>query len=563
MKRYQKIAIGVVLLLLLLLFGSWGYVGHPPWDMPKDDPARGTISDDPLDTPAPSHETTPGNGNRRPLEAPDEPVRRGKPPEPVDTDGTKEPTSTGEKTGDTIIAELTPNMAAVRDGNGGDDGLEPLIVSTLRPARERIERTTNRAQSSGLKDTGLLGASRPKDKDSDLDRAFARRFIGRLVWPTLSEEDTEALQKDFRRQAVVYFEKLPEFRAIVQADEGWFSLPMTNRMEDDYRAKGLKLVVHSPAFEIEGGFEAVMVKKDQGEPEIKLRVTPMLQVTVDVSPPEAIESGVRVWLERQGLPLTPDHDDSLYISANVPESGRLVFSVPEHYGEIRLAATGEAWHSGLPQIVKLRDWKTNKVTVSLQLAGERCDRVTGTVISDYRETPVLGARLESTHYGTTVYAGPGGAFQMWVPLDSYAGNRQFHCTAANLRPEVLPLETRANGTAGVEGNGPTGPFRVTMTGTILVELHLPKEASRLSVYRIVEKAGNTAYKASGRDRIKDLELPWGTNRITLAELEGDGKTLSLWIGDEVWKENFKLYATSKDSTQQVTARLLEDVFKKR
>ncbi|MCA8913953.1 MAG: hypothetical protein KDB90_00975 [Planctomycetes bacterium] len=587
MKRYPVFALIALLFLLLVLLGSWVYLEHYPW--PSGEPGQehtagtdagrsgrdaGDLLDEAETGNADETDSEAGTGKGGPLEAPPEPVRRANPPEPIDTGGkVKDADTTGDKTGDTVVAELTPGLAAIRDGSGGEEGIEPFIVSTLRPAIQRLGPASITLPVVSVKDaghevsTGTLLHEKPDDDASRLGDAFAKMLVGQLIWPALSETDEELLRSSGRRQAVVYLDNLPEFRTLVDADEGWFSLPMTKRMDDDYRAKGLRLVVHSPAFEISGGFEALRVKKDDGPIKVSLQVAPIINVVVDVTPPEAVEAGVRVWLERRGMPETPDYDDSLYMSAKVPSTGRLVFSVPEHYGELRVAATGEVWHSGLPQIVKLRDWKTNKINVSLSLAGDRCDYVTGSVLNDYRQAPVKGARLESTHFGTTVYSGPDGKFEMWVPMDSYAGNRQFQCTAADLRPEVLPLETRASGTSGVEGSGPTGPFKVAMAGEVRVLLYLPKEAARLAPFTIPELHTGTRQnginmESKGSDRL-DTTLPWGIHTLTLRSLEKPDEAVTIWIDDSAWQDVLRFYASGKESVTPVGTKTVGDVFKKR
>ncbi|MCB9894439.1 MAG: hypothetical protein H6839_08315 [Planctomycetes bacterium] len=576
MKRYPVFALIALLFLLLVLLGSWVYLNNYPWPIGDDTDktaegdrsrdgreASGDLLDDAADGQEPGADGRAGTGKGGPLEAPPEPFRRANPPDPIETGGkVKDAETTGDKTGDTVVAELTPGLAAIRDGSGNEGDLEPFIVSTLLPGSMRLGQ---KPETRVMKDipvsmrSGVLGKKEHKPEEP-ID-GFAEMLVGQLIWPALSEDVDTEVREAGRRQAVVYLDRLPEFRAIVDADEGWFSLPMTKRMQDDYRAKGLRLVVHSPAFEISGGYEAIEVKKEDGAIKINLQVAPVISVVVDVSPANAVEAGVRVWLERRGQPNSPDADDSLYMSAKVPSTGRLVFSVPEHYGEFRVAATGESWHSGLPQVVRLRDWKTNKVSVKLELAAANCDHVTGRVSYGDDDYPIPGARLESTHFANTVYTGEAGTFDMWVPFDTYQTLRQFHCTATGYRPEILPLEGRAEGTDGVVGDGPIGPFKVKMADTVVVELNLPKEAARMSYVQIAELSSIKPLKA--RDVVHGVEVPWGIERLTLKEYDGEGGTLSVCIDAEQWEDIFRLYASGKALSAKLTAKTVEDVYRKR
>ena len=569
MKRYPVFALIALLFLLLVLLGSWVYLEHYPWlsgEREQEHSASGDAgehgrdsSDLMVEADAGEAGETDGNagtGKGGPLEAPPEPFRRANPPDPIETGGkVKDAETAGDKTGDTVVAELTPGLAAIRDGGDGEDDIEAFIVSTLQPAAWRASISASRTVPSAPK--SLLGAS--EDEAVGYAYQFDRQLTGQLLWPTMTAADKKDLKEAGRRQAVVYFSELPEFRCLVDADDGWFSVPMTERMEKDYRAKGLQLVVHSPVFQISGGFEAITLKKDDGKPQVRLEVAPVIEVTVDLTPPEAVESGVRVWLERRGLPETPDYDDGLYMSAKAPSSGRLVFTVPEHYGEFRIGATGESWHSGLAQIITPRKWKDNRVKVVLALASEPCDLASGKVKVD-ADTPLKAARLESTHYGTTVYSGPDGSFSMYVPFDSYQSNRQFIVTAAKLRPEVVPLEARAEGSPGVEGTGPNGPFTVSMASKIALELRLPKDATRIGRY-LLREVPMDANIASGENQVS-VDLPWGLQVLTVQSVDSRA-VFTVWISAADWQRLFKAYAAGKEGNFEQEPELLKDVFKKR
>jgi hypothetical protein len=264
---------------------------------------------------------------------------------------------------------------------------------------------------------------------------------------------------------------------------------------------------------------------------------------------------VRVWLERRGMPLTPDYDDSLYMSATVPASGRLVFSVPEHYGCFQVAATGEAWHSGLPQVLDLDKWKTTRVDVNLTLAHERCDLVTGEATTPSGEVPVAGARLECTHFGTTVYTDLKGAFRMYVPWDRFEGERQFLVSGTDLRPEVAPLESGRTGSPGVTGEGPVGPFSVKLAGLVVIDLALPKGASSGTL--MVDTRTEVTPE---RDKAKDVTIQWGTSLIYIRD--GKGELQSLYIEPGLWFELSAYYGAGVEN-KPLEAQLFEEAFKKR
>jgi hypothetical protein len=235
--------------------------------------------------------------------------------------------------------------------------------------------------------------------------------------------------------------------------------------------------------------------------------------------------------------------------------------VPEHYGEFRVGAVGEDWHSGLPQIVTPRDWRTKQVRVALDLAAEHCDHATGQVVTT-GDSPVSAARLESTHFGATVYTAPDGRFDTYVPFDTTQTARQFIVTSASLRPEVIPLEARANGSPGVSGTAPSGPFKVTMAGRVEVELSMPKEAVHLAPYQLMQPGANLTLEGRDAALVNGVKLPCGMHCLPLTSVE-HGTMLTLWIDDDAWERAFRAYATGSTEAARMNPEPLEDAFKRR
>jgi hypothetical protein len=569
MKRYPALALVALVFLLLVLLGSWVYLKNYAWpgadstsaratgEPGSRDPTEDPFAEEPVTETDNAAESQPdAGGDSIPLE-PDETAetRPTPPPEPVETGPKPQPQASVDKPKDAIVAELKLMKAGVRGDSEASDGLDPFIVSTLASATYRESVTTLFEDIR----RGRLGTDGTVIQSAGKDAPEPRRFLtGQLLWPALSSEQQTELKDDKRNQAVVYLDRLPEFRSVVVDPDGRFALPVTERLADDFGSKGLRIVVHSPIYEIAGGFEAVLVKRDDGPIRIQLQLAPVLEVTVDVTPPEAIAAGVRVWLERRGLPGTPDFDDSLYMSARVPDSGRLVFTVPERYGELRVGASGEVWHSGLAQAVKLRDWKATKVKVLLPLVNERCDRVTGQVILA-NGNPVEAARLESTHFGATTWTAPDGGFDLFVPFDVMKTTRQFMVTRSGFRPEAVPLETSRQGTPGVEGNAPYGPFRVTPAWKVEVALDFPSEVSWAGA------SSSEQFKATLDDSVRParwkLTMGWGTGFVMLTSVEGADRVL-LWISPEEWEDAFRAYAKGEE-VARLSLESFEKAFRKR
>jgi hypothetical protein len=579
MKRYPVFAVAALLFLLLFLLGSWVYVRNYQWPFAgeaseADQHARaadvlvGRPDEDPFADVPDAEGGTDGAGGRGPLEIPSEPVRRAIPPASVETGRGTKPEAASAKVEDVIVAEKTPGVAAVRARDGSERGLDPFIVSTLPPAAAR-----ETFKSSSMTTEADESVERLIENDEGYEKAFAIPKVldsvlrGEVVWPSLPAADAEALEEANRFQAVVYLAGLPEFRAVVDQSNRAFRLPLTSKMEDEYRSKGLHLVVHSVAFEIGGGYESITVKKDDGPIKVSMQVASKIAVVVDVSPPEAIADGVRVWLERRGGPSGPDRDDSLYMSARVPSSGRLVFTVPGHYGEFRVAATGARWHSGLPQELNLRDWRTNKVTVALQLAAEACSRLTGVVkyyMGAESEAPVVaGARLESTDYATTVYTGPDGHYDIWLPSDLSRANRQMIVRANGLRPEVIALDRANDSTAGVGTVSYSQPVTVMMAWKTSLKLVLPKLLSHCSTVLVGGAVSAEAVEVSGGST-STVEVPWGADVLVIVDPEkSENEPVTVYINPKDWSDVFNHYAAGKSSAASIQLKTLDEVFKKR
>ena len=570
MKRYPVFALVALVFLLLVLLGSWVYLKNYSWPLdgddtsareagnrasrePKEDPFA-IEAEEPDDSDTKDNTEDSGDSSTPQPEVPAE-TRPTPPPEPVETG--PQPQASVVKPKDAIVAELKPLKAGVRGDSGADDQLDAFIVSTLGTPELRESALTQLEDPK----VGRLEGEGSIIHMPGSDAAAPTRFLqGRVLWPALTQEQQKELKNDKRNQAVVYLDRLPEFRAVVHEEDGRFVLPLTERMEDDFGSKGLRIVVHSPIYEISGGFEAVLVKKDDGPIRIQLQLAPVLEVTVDVTPPEAITAGVRVWLERRGLPGTPDFDDSLYMSARVPDSGRLVFTVPERYGELRVGATGPSWHSGGTVLIKLRNWKTAAAKVSLTLVAERCDRVSGRAV-DEKGNGLGGTRLESTHYGTTVYTGAEGEFAMYVPFQRGLHTRQFIAWRQHARPEVVPLETGRDGSPGVEGVAPYGPFTITFVSEVEVEVQLPADVRATgAVYSGRFKPASDSERTN-RGVMRGA-LRWGTGVVRFSVPGGSEKQVVTWISPEEWEQLFRAYAAGTD-VPVLSAELFEEVFKRR
>src|SRR5690606_26621328 len=156
--------------------------------------------------------------------------------------------------------------AGVRGDGSVGDGLEPFIVSTLDAARRR-ESAVNQLEDPQI---GRLEGEDSVIRMPGSDAPAPTRFLqGCLLWPALTPEQQKKLKGEKRDRAVVYLDSLPEFRAVVFEEDGRFVLPVTERIEDAFGSKGVRIVVHSPINETSGGFEAVLVKKDDGPIPIK------------------------------------------------------------------------------------------------------------------------------------------------------------------------------------------------------------------------------------------------------------------------------------------------------
>jgi hypothetical protein len=567
MKRYPVFAVAALLFLLLFLLGSWVYVRNYGWPAGS---AEGSAAKDvavnaqrvPTADPFAEQHPVGSNGEDETrtrggaLETPTEPSRRGSAPEPVET---RTSAAVSENTAPTeeVLAELVSGRAGVTDAKGDESGLDALIVSSLQAPESRwLDGRSSRGRTKEVAPTKLKAG----DQTFELPPADQGAQIkGELIWPSLDKDTEDTLRIQARLQAVVFVEQMPESRVILDPESNRFSLWLTEKLEALYASRGLRLFVHSPSFELQGGYEAQLVRKEDGPIKLQLQPAPAIDVVVDVGPEDAVASGVRVWLERRGF--GPDHDDNLYMSATVPTSGRLRFAVPEHYGEIRVAATGAQWHSGLPQVVELRDWKTTKVALRLNLAAEACDRVVGGVIADGDEaSPLNAVRLECTHYGTTVYTGANGAFSMYVPYEGRSIPRQFRAEADGFRPEVIALERGGASSPGVTGDASIEPVVVQLAAVMTLEIKLPKEMSHWTHVKHLGEKMPTEIKSRS---ITGEQLKWGQRFIWFEDPNGANDPITLCIGEDDWRNVFRLYAAGNGSSASVSPQPYDDELRKR
>lgn len=575
MKRPIIYALAVLVVLLLVLLGTAGYVGK--FTLPfgedaseSDKTARGDSGNDSGDPfanlPDPDADAGENGGRNGPLEGtPRDETERAHPPESVDTKRPGEGTETGTKGNENVIeAVWASGKPGVQDSDGNEDSIDAFIVSTRPKAEDRRQEINfgSRFEGRSLK----AHAATPVIISSKIDDipqvpGLPYVMIGSLKWPTLDSEERRELERADRMQAVVYLARLPEFRFVVRDfQEPWFVLHMTEEMADDFGSKGLEVVVHSPAFQISGGFESIKPKKEDGAVEIALELAPVFELVVDVSPPEAVEAGVRVWVERQGLPYWADADDSLYMSAKVPSSGRLHFMIPEHYGELTFGATGTNWHSGLPRRAKGWGWKKGKLklNVLLECANENCDYVRGQVVEP--SSNGIKARLESTHFGTVTYSDGTGNFEMYVPFEANAGTRQFLVTAPNRRLEVVPLENRGEPTRGVDGAAPHGPWNVTLTERIPVRLDVPKEIMRDN--DVIEVGATRVAMRGVLEKDAEPTLVWG-QQLVFFTANRDRTVYVGYIGIKEWASAFANYAAGLESDVSPKITSLAEALKKR
>jgi hypothetical protein len=568
MRRYPAFALAALLFLLAVLIGSWVYLDNFPWPGTTD--ASDTAVDDLADranvelrdqgafeggdgdsAKEPDPELP---GRRQPLETPGRVVRR-LPPVTVKTDG--EGVVDAAAAVDEIVVEVVPGVAAVSSGGDSTPDLQPFIISTLPEMKARGQAYERKGDNSQREckvhaKSPLVAASSVVDQRQRI-KQFSDCLVGRLIWPDLPAAQLKEVKDRELRQACVYLLDLPEFREIVTSDDGWFVLYLTPGLAKGLRDTGLDVAVHSPAFRLKGGAQSVRVKAE-GAIELQLEAAPPFEVEVTVLPEAAVKSGVRVWLERLGEPWSPDFDDSLYMSANVPASGKLTFHVPEHYGTLSLGATGPGWHSGLPQGAGFN--KKGKLGVTLTLIDQRCDYVSGSVMTG-NDSLVKGARLVSTHFGTTTYSAPDGRFGMYVPFDSFQDSRQFIVTAGRCRPEAVPLEARANPTPGVEGTSPHGPWtaRLAQRGEVWLELRDLVEKKPTHVW----VNGSSIYIPDTADALPvKTELPWGAPLVDLSGVREGGYH---WISNEAWHRAFLAYAAGEDVVLEPVP--LAEAFKRR
>ncbi|MBZ0136614.1 MAG: hypothetical protein K8I27_09600 [Planctomycetes bacterium] len=579
MKRSSTFALVALVFLLVVLLGSWVYLKNYPWP-PGGAESSGTdgraardahCGGDPFaDLPDPDAGNDAG-GTGGPLEdIPEEDkegkageVERGRAPESVETRRAGADTNADTTaTQDVVEAVTVAGQAGVRGGAAGEEDLEAFVVSTLQApdirALERDEAALSIDPRAHRKGASALVPSSKLDGDSEIP-GLPWTLVGQLVWPTLTKEARTDLTESARRQAVVYLKRLPEFSVVVHDDEGWFALPVTERMGEDFGREGLEVVVHSPAFQIVGGLEAINHEKNDGALRIQLELAPVFELVVDVSPPEAVGDGVRVWVERLGEPGTPDADDSLYISAKVPSSGRLHFLVPEHYGTLTFGASGQNWHSGLPGRVKEWGWQRSKLklSVALTLAADQCDQARGQVVDALGEP--LKTRLQCTHFGVVAYSGADGTFSMWVPFERGKPTRQFIVARPHHRPEVIPLENRGEPTSGVEGTAPYGPWKVALSATAHVVLDIPKEilqgAKSISV-------GSSPPVSSDGAKDSKFEMRWGRRVVLFYDYKRRLVGAGLIDADQ-WEDAFARHAGGSDTAPELEVTTLEDALKKR
>ncbi|MCA8934606.1 MAG: hypothetical protein KDB68_00235 [Planctomycetes bacterium] len=552
MNRRRAGVIATLLILFAVLITSWVniYDVHLPfgeWGRPSDGPRHkvGEVNPDKdahfTDAPAPEDSITRGN---RPLEIVDEPRIVATPPEPMEIPDTAGDLDTGRR--EQVVAELRAGEPGVSGANADFD-LQPFIVSTLVKYPTEVDKGV----------TGLFGGSaliKLSDSFSDgnyeqlLNPAFDYLLQGKVNFPALAETDRSRLDAADRLQAWVYLPELPDFYCVVTPENNTFVLRLMDSQVKRYRQKGLTVCVHSPAFRVAGGGESItLTKVSEQTPEINLEFAPVFKLVVRVTPQGAVDDGVRVWVERRGVECPID--DSIYMSANVPPSGELVFHVPEHYGELRLAVTGADWHSGLPQLVRFDDWSKTVSNVSLTCTPEPCDRITGAIGRQVKSTASENefefqgggvARIEDTAFGTVVYSRPDGAFDCLFPYTLTTPNRQLIISSRGYAPIGVALDRGLGDQNSVvitnNGRSPYGPWQITRSRIVGVDVTVPE----------LENESRT-FAVDGRVSLSREvnQVFWGSRLIEVLKGAGGQVVASYWISDDAWEDALREQAKGR------------------
>lgn len=570
MKRTSVVALVLLAFLLVVLIGSWVYVANFPWPGFGDDKAAEDDSEryrkplprtlDDFPEPPSSDDSDAGSGTRGPLELEEADIERMNPPGSVGTGGKGSEGIEVEKGGDSIEAVQVAGLPRVSAGGGAEGDVQEFIVTTLPVPDEKTRELLEKAAEKADRRFENLPSSVTSSSDVP---GFSQALTGQIVWPELSEAELDEIKKQGRDRVTVYPERMPEFAAVLYHPARSFVLPATSEMIKQFRARGLKLVVHSPAFQISGGYESIVCKSEDGSIRIELEPAPVFELVVNVTPAEAAMSNVRVWVERRVDPAMPDADDCLYMSARVPSSGRLHFVIPQHYGDLMFGATGPGWHSGLTQRASSWGFKKSrlKLTVTLELAADSCDLTSGRV--EVRDIASNVARLECTHFGTVVYSGEDGQFSMYVPFERSAATRQYVVTRPGCRPEVVALEARGTHSAGVAGYPLSGGCTVTLARTVEVRLDIAKDAIPESDW--VYLSGSETRIVENRKAVKDVTvtLTWGQNLLYFTENESN-KVIGLgYISPSEWDQAFQRYAAGSDRFNVLDVDSAERHFSKR
>lgn len=552
MNRRRMGAVAMLLVLIAILLSSWVYLYDVDlpfgvWGRPSDRTRQqadtdvsGTYELDPSFVEGePDQPVTRGN---RPLELPNEPRIVAPPPQPMEfhsADGD----NTTDAGKETVEAELKSGEAGVGSVEG-DFKLEPFIVSTLTHRLAGLLAGI----AAGVGEAPLLKLSK---SDSESTYVFNSEFgyllQGTVKFPELDTDERTRLDEADRLQAWIYTPEFPEFPCPVNLHDSRFVLQISDAQAKAFRQKGLTVRIHSPAFRLKGGFESITLKKlGEQQPEIALELAPVFKVVVRVTPQGAVDSGVRAWVERRGVDCSID--DSLYMSANVPPSGELVFHVPEHYGELRVGVNGADWHSGLPQLVKFSDWSRDSATVRLECAAEPCDHITGTVGAHFKqpgseELPASYqaggiARIEDTVYGAIVYSRRDGSFDGMFPYTPLSATRQLIVTSDYFMPRAVPLD----GSYGDErsavitsnGRAPVGPWQISREQKMKVDLLLPE----FSGENLILTSDGASLLKSG-DSTENVELLWGSRVLRVRKDKTYEVVASYWISDDAWDDALK------------------------
>jgi hypothetical protein len=543
MKYFPRYAVSLLLFLLLFLLGALFWLRHTQKDSggPRQgeswarhyDPYQRDWHTGTDQTPLPAERPPEAEG--RPAE-----LRHAQPPEGRQI-------TRREPDVEAVVEALPlPEVQAEEE----DFDLEPLIVSTLAPLTRRSE------HASVLEEQGRIqprhshaGALIHKRGDAyrriipDLFPELPWMLVGRLEYPELPKSHTETLISAHRMRAIVYLEDQPLMRDVA-GPKGWFVLHLTERQAGSLARQPARLVVHSPAFRVRGGAdhgEVFVIEAARRQPlVVPLELTPQRRVQVSVSPSPAPEENVRVWLERRGDPDGPDHDDSLFMSARVPPSGRLAFLVPERYGELRVGATGEYWHSGQAGVVNTK-WQDNLLRVNLRLQWERCQLLEGVVTApapspvtnvetirksvripgvsngnaraNNESRPQIGTsayRFERTGTGATIYTDEEGRFRSYFHFPRGEIGPQLVGFHYALSPTYIPLTLGADPPRGVANVWPgaavLGPWRVAVEPEVgPLKLGLPGVPAEMATYigwREEYAYRRTRAAASGED------VPW-------------------------------------------------------